>query len=209
MSRVRKASVKAKDVKEYYPLNLLSEVLEGTEGYTMWDFSVGDFLTEIDYLESKIHRVLELRYQYGMTLEDAGFQLGYTRERVRQLQALGVSKLRRRLMSGACKVVKQNEYTVLLHKYNDLCERYNTLVKDMPKSDDTMPLLVKHCTDRVESLDFSVRTRNCLLRANLITLSDVINFDKDPDKNWAVSLVLTSCTIRYMQGQATSCILGI
>jgi len=48
-------------------------------------------------LPARVERVLRLRWFEGLTLDEAGQDIGVTRERVRQLEAKGVRILRRRL----------------------------------------------------------------------------------------------------------------
>ena len=188
MARTKSERVRATEYTECYPVNLMVKVLYSVEGVSVGDFSIADFLLEVHNLEGKRGDVLELRFKEGMTLEEAGKELGITRERARQLEALGIDNLSRKLASGSCRIIHQSEYEELYEKYTTLCEKYNALMSIIqPSGEGVTPGAVSKVVNYSESIDnlaLSRRTINCLTRARIRTIADVIAYDKDDSKCW-------------------------
>lgn len=203
--RVKNAGERSANIMDCYPVNLMRAVLEEHPEFSVWDFSIADFLTEISHLEKKRRKVLELRFEANVTLEEAGNFVNVTKERARQLEALGIADLRRRLLSGACKVVRQEEYSKLLGQYNTLCARFDILLSKLPESGDIAPKKIMTCCDDISTLTLSVRTRNSLTRANIRTVTDVIKFDKDDSKKWCDIRGLGITCAKELEAQIYKC----
>lgn len=171
-------------IMECYPINLIADALAGEENYSVWDFYVPDVLEVVAKMDYQDGRVIELRYKEGLTLEETGKRIGKTRERARQIQNNGLYALRRKMFAGECRVIKRSEYANLLEQYNDLCAKFTRLAERVPEGTDVAPAKVMNCCEDIDNLDFSARTRNCLHRAGLLTVTDVIRFDKDPKSDW-------------------------
>lgn len=168
---------------ECYPINLVEDLVAGSE-YGIWDIYIPEVLDLVAVLPNQERVVIEMRYRSGKTLEETGQALGKTRERVRQIQHNVVGGLRKRILSGECRAVKSKDYLELVAKYNSLCEKFENMCALAAEKSDNKELPVITCCEGVDTLDLSARTRNCLQRAGLETITDVIRFDKDENTDW-------------------------
>lgn len=208
MARTKSERVRATDFTECYPVNLMMKVLSSIKDSCIDDYSIADFLIEIRNLEGKRGDVLELRFRENMTLEEVGNALQITRERARQLETLGIDALRRKLISGACKIVHRSEYEDLLDKYNALCEKYNALMTIIqPSGEGVQPDVSKvvNYSESIDNLLLSKRTINCLTRAHLRTIADIIAYDKDEKRCWDDLRGFGVCCKRELQAQIQRC----
>lgn len=131
-----------------------------------------------------------IRYYYGLnsdmyahTLEETGAEFGVTRERIRQI----LSKVSRQLKNPArfqyikFAMSSNNVFQILFDactKINALEERCNVLqerIKILTKGNDAESEIIDKMP--IEELDLSVRSYNCLRRAGIHTVGDLINMD--------------------------------
>lgn len=168
---------------ECYPINLVEDLVADSE-YGVWDIYIPEVLDLVAVLPNQERVVIEMRYRSGKTLEETGQALGKTRERVRQIQHNVVSGLRKRVLSGECRAVKSKDYLELVAKYNSLCEKFENMCALAAEKSDNKELPIITCCEGVDTLNLSARTMNCLRRAGLETITDVIRFDKDENTNW-------------------------
>ena len=135
-----------------YPYNLVEDVLQEECQNIMDQDRIDGIEAAVDVLNDREKHILELRYKNGMTLREVGEILGVTRQRVREIQVRILKKLR-------------NQSRIRLVKYGlSFVEAENevehTDILDAP----------------IYELDLSTRVHNCLARANIKTLGDLINF---------------------------------
>lgn len=149
-------------------------------------------------LSDREQKVLEERFQESKTLEEVGRDLNVTRERIRQIEAKALRKLRhpaRRnfIMHGyfggaelkeiKAKTVELDEREKSIEererKLNEMLEKYK------PKFDAlriTIESPLEEVQDAfvnsmpIEEMDLSVRSFNCLRRANIRTVLDLIAY---------------------------------
>lgn len=183
MAGKKSVRIASGDIKQCYPLNLLREVLNGT-GHSEWDYNIPEFLKEVENLGPKSSNILELRFRHNKTFEDIGAIHGVTRERVRQLQNLGLSKLRSRLVAGKCLMIRRSAYEHLEMENRMLKEKLQTLMPDVIEKYSVDAKYVDRLTERVDSLGLSNRTYRALYLAGIETVADIINFDADVDRHW-------------------------
>lgn len=169
------ASLSAEDV---YPYNVFiaATMDENAEETDFEDFSYRDLSLNDCYnifhnsLTERENRVIEMRFRDGGTLEDVGHKLGVIRERVRQIEHKALRKISRQLVYLKRKKDTMNE---LQSKYDQLCGYVGSLEKTYyGKTNYYSPNLATP----IEDLDFTVRTYNCLKRAGINTIHEIISY---------------------------------
>ena len=178
-----------------YPYNLMHLVAEESKGYVAPDGTeiapdaytpaslqslLGDTLTERE------KQVLDMRYRYGMTLEDVGRGFNVTRERIRQIEAKAFRKLRHpgRLANYACVPYKLYKREVEARMKAE--ERLDWFLQhaeyrvrmeadaDGELVEEPLPFPKFPIQRDIDSLNFTVRTYNCLARAKVRTVRQIV-----------------------------------
>ena len=151
-----------------YPDNLLYDIFGGE-----WEFPrPGDFDGSLEYvlhtLTERERRVLDFRYKDGLTFEEIGKRFCVTRERIRQIHAKSLRKLRR---PDRLNYLKHGVAGVIARKTESARE---AALASLPKLD------IKPEDITLEELELSVRSYNCLKRVGMNTLRDVseMTFDE-------------------------------
>ena len=183
-------------MEDCYPYNLLCALsgldmnLNRTDDVT-FPFNprlvdIPAFRKMITELSDKEQRIIEFRYQFGTTLEEAGKALGCTRERVRQIQARAEKILKHRIFKERCFVVPRREHEELRHKYELLQKELTELRKiistvSAAKPEDAVKTAAQKKTEqyatRIEELNLPFRAYNCLKRARIDTVGQILAFD--------------------------------
>ena len=150
-----------------YPDNLLYDIFCGE-----WEFPrPGDFDGSLEYvlhtLTERERRVLDFRYKDGLTFEEIGKRFCVTRERIRQIHAKSLRKLRH---PGRLNYLKYGVSGVVARKTESARE---AALASLPKLD------IKPEDITLEELELSVRSYNCLKRAGMNTLHDVAEMTFD------------------------------
>lgn len=182
-------------VEKCYPINILASVSQidfdqEEASKDIWDFDIRQFLNLIGLLNDQEQRVIQMRYQYGMTLAEVAATFDLTRERIRQIQAKAERKLRGLMRGKGCRVVMREEYNELQNKYASLVADYEKLRMQYNKiAGDKAVKAADISQINLENMDLTVRSYNCLKRAEINTLQDIIEFDmnqQDPPSrhNW-------------------------
>lgn len=150
-----------------YPDNLLYDIFGGE-----WEFPrPGDFDGSLEYvlhtLTERERRVLDFRYKDGLTFEAIGKRECVTRERIRQIHAKSLRKLRH---PERLYYLKYGVSGVIRWKTESARE---AALASLPKPD-------KPGNIPLEELELSVRSYNCLKRAGMNTLREVseMTFDE-------------------------------
>lgn len=163
-----------RDIASFYPFNLALEVMGGKNHDDLYKVYVPELLESIKTLSDREQKVLELRYRNGMNLEQTGHQFNVTRERVRQIEAKAIRKLRHPSRS-------KHWYLDTIHKAFEIdaerarLERENEELlerlakyEELPVKEETPRSLVDIC-----DMDLSVRSYNCLKRAGINYVDDL------------------------------------
>ena len=139
------------------------------------EISPSDFDKVFHTLTYREQSVIELRYRDSLTLEDVGRKMGVTRERIRQIEL----KALRKIHIGIVKSIRDAKNDVeSLKSENETLKKYIASLESANPSDNTMaPVLYPKLNTVIEDLDFSVRTYNCLKRARLNTVKDIIDYE--------------------------------
>ena len=187
-----------------YPYNLLDDVVTGP-GYAnsnkkYWsDWLMPDQEAALRYVLSTLgereRKIIQLYYGEGYTLEETGKEFELTRERVRQILARAVRKMRHPTRLKMIEYglegyehVRANQKRRELLRMED--EELDALEQELIQRrqflesalEDVLPIDEEKrmsCVTTLEDMDLSVRTFNCLRRANCLTLYDVVEATKD------------------------------
>lgn len=136
-------------------------------------------------------QVIEMRYKRCLNLEEIGRKFEVTRERIRQIEAKAIRKLKRPQYKEYLLVGKEilSEYKSLKEQYKELIEelKHNIFLtkysieelKTLVIPDEVFTTIAE--TDiPIERLELSVRNFNCLKRRGINTIFDLVNMtEKD------------------------------
>lgn len=168
------------NLENEFPYNLAKDILE----FDMYKLNLENLLPVLATLTPREHEVIICRYAKKLTLREIGKQQNVTQERIRQISAKALRKLRssqrkNKLLSVSFEELqnKINEYSDLESKYNLLQNAYFVISdeKANSKSMEELAEIAINLQSQIEYLDFSVRTFNCLRRAGITTLSDLVS----------------------------------
>ena len=129
-------------------------------------------------LTERENKILQMRYEWGMSLEEAGKECGVTRERIRQVEAKAIRKLRSHRYEIRC--VPEAE----LRKATNEVEHYKAqaeyLQAELDKIRNITPEQRTEAEKKgtfletsIDELDLSVRSYSCCKRAGINTLGDL------------------------------------
>lgn len=139
-----------KDYKKIWPYNLTYEMFIGIKHINIPVF------TQIikEELKEKESDVIFCYYRDGMTLDEIGEKYSVTRERVRQIKAAAIRKLRN----------PKRAKRYILYSYDDVAELQNKLseLQKIVLGEDAAIAEVEEPT--IDVLNLSVRSYNCLSR---------------------------------------------
>lgn len=135
-------------------------------------------------------QVIEMRYKRCLNLEEVGREFGVTRERIRQIEAKAIRKLKRLQYKEYLLVGKEmlSEYKSLKLQYKDLIEdlKHNiSLTKYSIEELKNLGIPDGVCTTiaetgiPIERLELSVRSFNCLKRSGINTTFDLIKMTEE------------------------------
>ena len=136
--------------------------------------------TMANCLTERENKVLQMRYEWRMPLEEVGKEFGVTKERIRQIEAKAIRKLRFQYRKGSILCVSKAE----LRKTQNEAERYKEkaerLQAELDKIRNIAPEQREEADKKgvlleepIDILDLSVRSYNCCLRAGVNTLGDL------------------------------------
>lgn len=136
--------------------------------------------TMANCLTERENKVLQMRYEWRMPLEEVGTEFGVTKERIRQIEAKAIRKLRFQYRKGSILCVSKAE----LRKAQNEAERYKEkaerLQAELDKVRNIAPEQREEADKKgvlleepIDILDLSVRSYHCCLRAGVNTLGDL------------------------------------
>lgn len=146
-----------KDYKKIWPYNLTYEMFVGIKHINI---SVFTQIIE-EELKEKEADVIFCYYRDGMTLADIAAEHSVTRERIRQIKAKGVRKLRYPPRVKRYILYSYDDVAELQNKLSELQIRLSELQKIVPGEDAAIAEVEEPTTD---VLNLSVRSYNCLGR---------------------------------------------
>lgn len=152
-----------------FPMNLIKEVITVDENTIIdRDAFLKYILSNNNVLTERERYVLFRRYHDNLTLRQIATENNVTQERIRQVIARSIRKLRhpQRVMDYTC--VTKAEYNNLKTRYDNLKSVYNKKYCD-ESNQEVYPLYDM----TLEELELSVRSYNCLRRAGIKNLKDI------------------------------------
>lgn len=131
-------------------------------------------------LTERENKVLQMRYEWRMPLEEVGKEFGVTKERIRQIDAKAIRKLRFQYRKGAILCVSkaelrkaQNEaerYKEKAERLQDELDRIRNIAPEQREEAKKNSVLLE---DPIDILDLSVRSYHGCIRAGIYTLGDL------------------------------------
>lgn len=182
-----------------WPYNLLNalEIDEDPLDH-MDDIGTLEVAMAISSMTPREKSVIRMRYGQEMTLEAVGNEIGVKKERVRQIEAKALRKLRYTEVAGYVirngvkayinmRILKGIEHG-MKQKEAALEEVYRQKLADLGTeiSENERKVWNRILALTVEELDLSVRAYNCLKRAGNLTVNDIIV--KYPDYESAIRI---------------------
>lgn len=161
------------DITSFYPWNLACVVMGAKE--KVYNVYVPAFEQSVSQLTDREQKVLEMRFVHDLTYEQCGYRFGVTRERIRQVEAKALRKLRNPrfskhyLLDTLDKAFKIDAERARLEREKQvLIERLNTLGEKTERENITPERQID-----IAEMELSVRSFNCLKRAGINTLDDL------------------------------------
>lgn len=182
-----------------YPYNLLDDIFgEDYDGILDAD-QLDGFNYAIGSLTEREQRVLSLYYKDELTLEQAGKSEGVTRERIRQVLAKSLRKLRHptrlkyiqrgyKILSGELEQQIADRYSEALKQYElEYIKKITELQKKIANADKILEKTnIEECEEfigsimtPIENIDLSVRSYNCLARAGIKNIGQICGMTYD------------------------------
>ena len=175
---------KIKDLE--YPYNLIYVVFEEEAGVIIENAdTITDFAGSVEYvlctLSERERKVLKHRFIELKTYEEIGNIFGVTRERIRQVEAKAIRKLRhpnrakyfKYGVSGILENIKTgyyNQFVDLESKLIELCKLNEVKANEVIHDNE---LRKKYAPADIADMDLSVRSYNCLSRAGIKTVKQL------------------------------------
>ena len=166
---------------EVYPYNLARAILQDDE--KAMELSVNGIEQALSTLTERERRVIEHRAKGRLTLEQVGKLENVTRERIRQIEAKALRKLRHpsriakmRAYSYQDVMRHSEEYNQLLQKVHELEKIIRMYAKKKINEGEMQELAEKADVSQIpiEELDLSVRSYNCLKRKGINCIGDLL-----------------------------------
>jgi len=170
-----------KELMGNYPFNLMVEIFSDEE--KAMETTLKGLNKALLTLTEREQSVLSMRYKDKLTLKECGKNHNVTQERIRQIAAKALRKLRH---PGRCNLMKAVPYSDMLaewNSYNELEQDYKLLKEafETLTSKPTEPDEIQKAINRAQNLkqpladlDLSVRSYNCLRRAGKNTIGDIV-----------------------------------
>lgn len=173
--------------KKEYPENLLSQVFVNGLSTDLPD----DVALVLEYIIQKTltereGRVLDMRYKRYMTMAAIGEEYGLRAERIRQIEAKAVRKLRhpsrsKYILMGMEGYINYSRDTAVEERLREYKKEIISLEKKIAELTDTEYEEEKNELENapLAELDLSVRTFNILYRAGYSTVKELLDADAE------------------------------
>ena len=185
------------DYVSTWPFNLIEQIYMREGKNECIEFNMSGLEEAISTLNDREIGAIYLRYKEDKTLRDAGEEIGVGPERFRQILAKACRKLRhpsrmRLIQYGTLGEEKRKELNAREAALKAKEEELNRLEAALQEREEKLGEKIENAEVRIEpvepdmflpieELDFSVRTFNCLKRANCRTFKDVAELTERGD----------------------------
>lgn len=157
-----------------YPINILNAIFDQNILKTEIEI-VPTIIKDLEliyneYLTEREIYVIKMRFIKQLTLETVGTLLNVGRERIRQIEARAIRKLRRGYITNSLVYKIDDDIENKKQELNKLkneIEKYNNKIQ-------TRRIVTKPI--HICELNFSIRTTNSLIRANIDTLEKLVKY---------------------------------
>ena len=175
---------------QIYPYNLFLNILNynGRDNDSGLDILYHLYppalLKAVSGLDDRENEVIQMRYLEKMTLEQVGRQYGVTRERIRQVEAHAIRKLRHPSLIRTYKYDFIPERS--MEMFEESCSNAISILEKFQKNaikfqyeiseSDVEPDVIDRIDDlsvSIDELDLTCRVRNLLLRAGVRSIRDL------------------------------------
>lgn len=174
------------ELTDIYPLNIAKAIFDSTEEARK--VYIPGISAALATLTEREQGVIMHRFQRKLTLAQCGKEYGVTRERIRQIEAKAIRKLRHPTRTNLMKSVPltelqamHTEYCKLKDDYEWLKKAFETLTAQKAEPGVIIPM-AEHASRMempIEELDLSVRSYHCLIRNGKKTLRDIVEMTED------------------------------
>ena len=174
------------ELTDIYPFNLANCILQDEDGAR--EFYIPGISAALATLTEREQGVIMMRFQQKKTLEQCGKECGVTRERIRQIEAKAIRKLRHPSRVNMMKAVpltelqaQYTEYKKLESDYEWLKKAFETLTAQKAEPGVIIPMAEQAVVleTPLENLDLSVRSYYYLRRAGVKTMRDIAEMTED------------------------------
>ena len=173
-----------KELIKTYPFNLINAIFRNEDLVMLTHFE--ELKTTLGTLSEREQKVLDLRFREKLTLQACVPILGVTRERIRQIEAKALRKLRHPVRANRLLSISMATHRGILKEkdelYEDLAIKYENLkvvyesTSNQKVDPDVMTGLAekaKLLEQPIEELELSVRSYNCLKRKGKNKVKDI------------------------------------
>lgn len=165
-----------------YPYNLIKDLeLEPCECFEHFNERL-EFLLTKSVITDREEKIIRLYYIDGKTFEEIGKEFNVTRERIRQIENKAIKKLKmfKKYFYGGkwclMEELAKEEYQKYLETQKSHW-KYESAKQYIFQYENGFVLPIKE--QKIENLELSVRSYNCLRRAGIRTIGDLLNFTYD------------------------------
>ena len=162
-----------------YPYNLIEDLeLEPCECFEHFNERLEFLLTKL-VITDREEKIIRLYYIDGKTFEEIGKYFGVTRERIKQINEKAITKLKlfKKYFYGGkwclMEELAKEEYQKYLETQKSF-RIYESAKQYILQYESGVFLPIKE--QKIENLDLTMRTYNCLKRAGIRTIGDLLNF---------------------------------
>ena len=193
-----------------YPYNLLDDIFGEPFDHVAGEDEINGLNAALSSLNEKEQQVLHMYYEEEKTLEETGEAFGVGRERIRQIVAKGLRKLRhpsrarqilygeegnkwrKELIEKEAELNRREDliseaernFNLKVEKHNERIEQVKEAYGERQNTWEAYDAALDGygCSSAFADLDLSVRSTNCLLRSGANTVDKIIARIKAPDK---------------------------
>jgi len=172
-----------------FPFNLAYDILQSTE--EIQNIFIPGILQAIETLTPREQKILHMRYYEKHTLEECGKVYGVGKERIRQIQAKALRKMRhpsRKNMYMGTSIAElknaEENFQKLSHEYELLIEAFEAYKNCINKQNETgvfFPFTQTAITlnTAISELGLNKRIQNALTNSGIKELKDIIDMTED------------------------------
>lgn len=156
---------------ECYPANVLAAALgldkdDPESNVVLAGFNLRP-MYEMDFLTERERKVISYRFFDQMTLDEVASEFGITKERIRQIEAKALRKIRGR------------KAKLMVYSKDDVYYNVKMALDEIKAVISGGEVTLSTQSADIYTLDLSVRAYNCLRRAGIGTIQELIAFDKN------------------------------